>query len=508
MSEVKRILVVDDSPTVRKLILKDLDEMLYEIMEAENGVEAMKMMADFKPHLVTLDVEMPQMGGYDTCAAIRDIKDNVVDGKRRICDTPVIFITANDTIEGRAKGFQSGGTEFVIKPFIKNEIRNAVDRLLRHEGQLQGVTALIIDDSRVVRRLVVNTLETEGVKSIEAENGVEAIKIIVKHENFIDFIITDYLMPVMDGMEFCNQVRNNLGMKDIPILFLTGSEDRSMILEFFKAGATDYLPKPFAKEELFARLNVHLNENKLKKELRERVIDLKRINKVKEEFLAIASHDLRSPLTGIIGFGELLLEVEYLQEDEREYVNYILKSGDFLLSMINDILDLGKIESESFEIELEPTDIVPILESCLHGAQYSAKMKDIRLECSNRFHEENIPLVQGDKSSLTRIFNNLLSNSIKFTPKKGLVDLTVTPSIDKKSILISITDTGIGIPPEKLPLIFDKYSKTSQKGTEGEKSTGLGMSITKQLVERHHGTITVQSKIDQGTSFIINFPII
>ncbi len=497
-----KILVVDDSPMMRRVIKKELMVTEYEIIEAEDGIDAIEMFEKHRPNLITMDVDMPRMNGFDTAKKIGEIISENQDGEQS--KVPIVFVTASDTLEGRAKGFQAGAADFITKPFLPGEVVSTVQGLLKPDAKFKGMTALVVEDSATARKLITNILDQEGLKTIIGTNGNEGFRLMKEYEDEIDIVITDYMMPEMNGDAMCEKIRQELGKKTIPIIFLSGAEDKDSILKFFKAGASDYVNKPFAKEELLARIWTHLETRTLSHKLTSQVLELKRLSKLKDDFLSITSHDLRAPLNGILGFSELLLE-EDLNETHKEYLSHIKNSGDFLLTLINDILDLGKLQSENNSVDFVELSIEELVESSTNTIRHMATPKKIKLDIEKKFTDP--PYIKGDKNSLIRVFNNILSNAIKFTDKEGSVQQIIEHIENDDIVTISIFDDGIGIPEDKIPLLFDKYSKVSRPGTAGEKGTGLGLSITKQLIESHNGTVTVTSESGQGTCFKLAFPL-
>lgn len=498
-----KILVVDDSAMMRNILRKELEDAGYEVHEAVNGKEALDKAEEIKPHLVTMDVDMPEMDGYEAVYKIRTERKLLIPNTEK--DLPVILVTANDTLEGRKKGFKVGAADFIIKPFLKGEVAAAVENLLYPDTTHEGMTILIVEDSNLTRSILVNTLSGEGIKTREAKNGVEALEILQNADESIDLVLTDFMMPEMDGDELCRRVRFELGRNDLPIIFLTAVSESGSMLKIFKSGASDYIVKPFAKEELLARVKVHLESRRLNSKLLDQVIELKRLNKLKDDILSITSHDLRSPLTGIIGFAELLMADKQISSQNQEFIGHIRDSSEFLLTLIADILELGRAHSESSILEYEPLSVIELIESSLNTVRHMATPKQIVIEIKNQLKAK--PHVSGDKNALIRIINNLLSNAIKFTPKQGNVNVVVY-TLDEKQLCIAVEDTGIGIPKKMIPHLFEKYSKASRTGTFGEKSTGLGLSITKTLIEQHGGNIKVKSKEGEGTSFIVTLPLL
>jgi CheY-like chemotaxis protein/two-component sensor histidine kinase len=498
-----KILVVDDSAVIRKLISDELTEAGFRVEEAVDGLDALvKASAGRPPDLITLDVEMPRMNGFLTCEKLREPRyskrfTNYADNQ-----VPIIFITSLDTIEDRRHGFKFGASDFITKPFERGTVVEAVNQVLKPSNNLTGLKVLLVDDSKSARMIISKVLQREGLTVLEAEDGQEAYEIICKQMTEIDLLVTDLHMPKMNGDELCFKVRQELDLKSLPIIFLTASDSQDDVLKLFKVGANDYLIKPFVKEELMARLQVHLQRARLNKRLHESVNELKGLNQMKDELIAVCSHDLRSPLNGIMGFTDLLVEKEYLHKEDKESLQNIKESGEFLLSLINDILDLSKIQSEEVELEKEPVSLVKIAETSINAMRHMAEAKSQAFEFIDNTKNNT---VLGNSSALLRTFNNLLSNAIKFTPEHKKIAFEIGND-EKNYLKVVIQDQGIGIPEDKIPFLFDKFSKTSRSGTGGEKGTGLGMSIIKEMVVKHDGIIDVVSIEGEGTKFTITLP--
>lgn len=203
-----KILIVDDSRVHRKLIRRDLEEEGAEIFEANSGEEALEAIQKIKPDAITLDVEMTGMNGYEVCAKLRSGDHSSIKGHPGLADIPVVFITSSDTLEGREKGFRSGGTDFVTKPFLKGEVQKTIRKLLTKEGPLAGLSALVVDDSNVARKIISSSLASEGIKVVEARDGKEALEFLTNKTN-VDLVITDFEMPEMNGDELCGTYARN-----------------------------------------------------------------------------------------------------------------------------------------------------------------------------------------------------------------------------------------------------------------------------------------------------------
>ncbi|MGK0290403.1 MAG: CheY-like chemotaxis protein/two-component sensor histidine kinase [bacterium] len=500
-----KVLVADDSSFVRRRIREELEAGGYEILEAEDGMQALEILMNETPDLITLDVEMPNMTGYETCLAIRKMMEE--EGRNE--DLPIVFVTTNDTIEGREQGFIAGATEFVTKSSKKGELLKAVNRYLKPGTEWTGLTALIVDDSKSARFLTVQVLKKDGINFIEAESGEEGLEILKERRDEISLVITDYAMLGMNGVEFCQAIRNDLKMTDLAIIFLTGVSEKSSVLNIFKAGASDYIVKPFVKEELLSRIKMHAEAKLLNQKLNQKILELEKIDKQKDNLLGVITHDLRAPLNGILGFVDILREMneeeyEHKENEQHDFLKQIQKSGSFLLELINDLLELNSLHTKTvttntYYPSLNINDIIK--ESILHTKNL-AKQKDISLGFKNDLPEDT--KIKGSKNSLIRVFNNLLTNATKFTPEGGIINVSILES--QKEILIEVDDNGVGIPHDLVPKIFDRFTRITNYGTAGERGTGLGLKITKEIIEQHNGVIKIIEKQEAGAKIHVLLP--
>ena len=212
---------------------------------------------------------------------------------------PVIFITGNDTMEDRKKGFELGAADFITKPFDKGAVLAAVNGILFPAAIPKGITALIADHELASRKVTANCLLREGIDVTEVESGEEACEILRQDKENIDIVITALKLPDMNGNSLCHKIRKEFSMPHVPVIVLTGVSTMHEILEVFKAGASDYLVKPFAREELLARSSVHIERNRINRELSETIENLRAANE------KIKRLSIRDPLTGCYNRGYL-----------------------------------------------------------------------------------------------------------------------------------------------------------------------------------------------------------
>jgi PAS domain S-box-containing protein len=232
--------------------------------------------------------------------------------------------------------------------------------------------------------------------------------------------------------------------------------------------------------------------------------EVERANRLKNEFLASMSHELRTPLHTIIGFSELLTEQleGQLNEKQQRFVGHILQDARHLLELINEILDISKIESGRMELKYEEFSFAQCIDEVLAGIRQQAMLKNIKLENRSSFQRS----LFADRVRIKEIFYNLLNNAVKFTPEGGTV--WVESITDGRRLQILVCDTGIGISENQQSAIFDKFYQIEDSMGRGREGTGLGLAITKHLVEIHQGNIGVESRPGEGSKFKVSFPLL
>jgi signal transduction histidine kinase len=257
------------------------------------------------------------------------------------------------------------------------------------------------------------------------------------------------------------------------------------------------LVKVFADQAVIAIENVRLF-----KEIQAKSAELEVANRHKSEFLASMSHELRTPLNAILGFSEVLAEQMFgeVNEKQAEYLRDIHTSGVHLLSLINDILDLAKIEAGRMDLEVSTFDMTGALENALTLIRERAGRNGVKLELQC---DPQIGACAADERKFKQIMLNLLSNAVKFTPAGGTISVAARRS--QSGIEIAVSDTGVGIKPDDQPLVFEEFRQVGESGAKAQ-GTGLGLALTKKFVELHGGTISVQSELGKGSVFTFMLP--
>jgi signal transduction histidine kinase len=258
------------------------------------------------------------------------------------------------------------------------------------------------------------------------------------------------------------------------------------------------LLKTFADQAVIAVENVRLFH-----EIQEKTRELEAANRHKDEFLASMSHELRTPLNAVIGFSEVLLERMFgeLNDKQEEYLGDILASGRHLLSLINDILDLAKIEAGRMELDLEDFDLAQAIDNAVVLVRERATRKGLVLETALA---PALGEVRADQRKIKQVLLNLLSNAVKFTPEGGRVEVRAARADDH--VEVSVSDTGIGIAVEDQETVFEEFRQVGTDYAKKHEGTGLGLTLSRKFVELHGGRIAVKSRLGEGSTFTFTLP--
>ena len=380
---------------------------------------------------------------------------------------------------------------------------------------LKGAKILIVDDVPANLKVLRGVLEPEGFRILFAPCGEVALKIA--RSETPDLILLDVMMPEMDGYEVCRQLKANPVTAEIPVIFITAKDEAEDIVKGLRLGGVDYISKPFQSEVVVARAETHLKNSRFARELRQKNQELEiardaaeQAKRTQSAFLAAMSHEIRTPMNGVMGMTALLLETQ-LAAEQRDCVETIRTGSRSLLAIINQILDFSKIESGKMELENHPFDLNAVLEGTVELLGPRAAEKNL---CLGYLPELGLPeTLIGDETRLRQILLNLAGNAVKFTAG-GEVVISITkvppenaPASDSEIILLfSVRDTGMGIPEERMNRLFHAFSQMDSSTTRQFGGTGLGLAISKRLAELMDGTLWVQSKVNEGSTFHCSVP--
>lgn len=390
---------------------------------------------------------------------------------------------------------------------------------------------LIVDDIpgniKVLADILVNDYQL-----ILAISGQEAIEISLSQD--ISLILMDVVMPEMDGYEAFRRIKHHVNTKDISVIFITAKDSDADEIRGLELGAVDYIQKPFNPVIVKARVANHMllqwhrhqlqqsknqSKNQLENQVNERTKALQKTlndlqitkeiaekaNQAKTEFISQMSHEFKTPLNAVLGFAQVLGmdSKQPLTPSQQESVQQILFSGKHLLSLINDILDLSTIETGKIQLNFENINLFKLVEECIAIIRQMTVKKEILLVVNKDNHFK--PIIWADYTRMKQIVINLLSNAIKYNHTKGQIDVNIQLVKDNQ-LQLAVKDTGFGIKEDKHAFLFMPFNRLNYENS-AILGAGIGLTITKNLIEAMNGTIGFSSEFGSGSSFWVTIPL-
>jgi signal transduction histidine kinase/BarA-like signal transduction histidine kinase len=368
----------------------------------------------------------------------------------------------------------------------------------QHNVNHEAATILIIDDTPANLDLLYSILIADHYQVRALPDGYMALRAIRAEPP--DLILLDIKMPKIDGYGVCKELKADPQTCDIPIIFISALQETADKIRAFEVGGVDYVSKPFQPAEVLARVRTHLSLRQAQQALIEAKDRAEAANRAKSTFLANMSHELRSPLHTILGFAQLLAQDPEIPEEQRESARYIRQGGESLLSLLNDLLDLAKIEAGHSICYPENWNTTSFFNEIYDLFQFNATQKGLTFTYDA---DGRLPsILHADPRRLRQILINLLGNAVKFT-NDGTIKLRTYYAAP--NLTIEVHDTGSGIPSTMLKTIFEPFQ---QAGSADQKiqGTGLGLSITRKLIDMMNGTLTVTSTEGVGSCFTVQIP--
>jgi signal transduction histidine kinase len=354
---------------------------------------------------------------------------------------------------------------------------------------------LVVDDDASNRKLLQRVLAQEYQVSV-AEDGQEALDALAKGS--FDVVLLDVMMPVLTGLETLERIRSTPALAELPVILLTALTDTQDVVNGLQFGASDYITKPIDLEVVLARVKTQVQFKQLTDSYKEAIAQLQAAQQMKDRLFRIASHDLKAPLANL-RMAEHLLR-EYVDHPQAlAILDTMRETADGMKEVVESFLDAAVFHNGSVKIEPCAVDMAYIVQELVQQYTAAAKNKLITVETG-----ETNGTVTADPARLLQVAGNLLSNAIKYSPFETTV--TIWAEQVGGQIRLNVADQGPGIPPAERARLFQEFSKLSPRPTGGESSTGLGLWISKQLIEMQHGKIGVDCPADGGSVFWIQLP--
>lgn len=366
-----------------------------------------------------------------------------------------------------------------------------------------GDVILLVDDNLDNIELLKKILEKEGHEIAFALSGVQALEVIPKLKPKL--ILLDIMMPGIDGFETCQKLKGNTATREIPVIFISAKNRYEDVVKGFEVGGLDYVTKPFNANEVLRRVKTHLQtqnlidqKNKSEEQARAYSKELEIRNQELKDFINIASHDLREPLRKISMFGNLLEKTTGpLGEEERSYLDKIKSSAFRMEKFLDDILELSLITTQANPFR--KIDLKKVIKQVTNDLEVPILETNGVVECGE------LPIIEGDKFQICQLFQNLISNSLKFHRKEVPPYIKVTRSHDSNGKLnIILEDNGIGFDQRFSSRIFKPFERLHSHNQF--KGSGMGLAICQKIASRHGGKITATSQVGKGSIFTIALP--
>jgi len=484
------VLIVDDEKFFQELLVKILGQEGYDVTVARSGQEALKAFHGGRFRVVVLDLVLPDLMGTDVLTRLKEMDQDVA----------VIMVTAYASLESAIEALQAGAYDYIRKPIVREDLLRSVERAFERQR-------LTVENKILIQQL---KMRLEEVKSLGREKE-EIFRILDE-----GLVVLENNGKIIDLNPKAEQL---LGWQDRP-----ASEGGFLPPEFplpegFFEAVSGSARQPIRATVSFQNsrsenkvidlvgLSMDLGPDSPRYLLGLRdITEIKALERRREEFLTIITHDLRTPLTSMKGFIELLMnEKDDSDQTVKDYLRIIDSESDRMIALISDLLDLDRIDSDKLKLDLSPIVLSEMLTYGIKSMEGIGRQKDVVLRLSIR-GESDALVFMGDKKRFLQILINLYSNAIRFSPRGGAVDTIA--SLDNGHVVVEIQDEGPGVPAEERERIFDKYHQVGQTSPERAIGSGLGLAIVRKIVELHGGNIRIENREDkQGSRFIMELPV-
>jgi two-component system phosphate regulon sensor histidine kinase PhoR len=489
MTEPTRILLVDDETRFRETSARLLTARGFEVIGAENGQAALDILSRNWIDLMLLDLKMPVMGGEECLRQARISHP----------DVPVVIITGHGTLDTAVECMKKGAYDFVTKPFEMDQLlltikRGIEKRNLERKKKYQEEAVRNLIDLNTEKKRLETIISCMANGLMVTNNSMDIIlhnpallRLLGISENLTNPVPMTHLIHDETLIETLKRIQSG----EVP--------EREFFSQEIRVGSK--ILRAISAPTLGPARNVFWAVTGTVTVL-EDVTAFKQLDQMKSDFLNMVAHELRSPLVSIRQLNSVLLEglAGPLQEKQQDFVKRTMNKIDALLGLINDLLDVARLEAGRLVRQQASVDVGKIIEEMVSLMEPRAKEQNIDLTYSFK----DLKPILADPKNIEEVLNNLLSNAINYSPEGGKV--TVAAQGVNQFIEIKVSDTGVGIQAEEIPKIFEKFYRVKHPKTRHVTGTGLGLSLVKGIVEAYHGSVGVESVLGKGTTFTILLP--
>jgi len=493
----RRILIVDDDLNLRRTMSDILETEGYEPVAAATGREALEEVSRTTPAVALIDLRVGDTSGIEVLRGIRQLSP----------ETECIVLTGHATQTSAIEAVNLGAYGYLLKPYAVDQLLVIVQRAIERR---EARRALEESEERY-RRFFQTSRDCTFITSLDGQwldMNDAAVQLFgygskeeLRQVNVREFYVNPadrqmLLQEIKEQGAIENRaidLRRRNGDMIHTLISAVGLHDDLGHLTGFQGTIRDVTERKLAEEAL----------TNYATELAEKNAELERLNEQKNQFLGIAAHELRNPLQFILAYSEFLLDEtsDPLTEDQTQFLSVIRSSSEFVVRLVNDLLDVAKIEAGRLQLNLQPTDLGAIVRQNVSLNRTLAAKRGVGLQ----LHIEPLPVMAIDPDKIEQVLNNLISNAVKYSPPGTAVNVSLSRHNDH--LVLSVQDQGPGIPQDELDKVFQPFETTSVQSPRGEKGTGLGLAITKRIVEGHDGRIWVESEPGRGAAFRLSLPI-
>jgi len=405
-------------------------------------------------------------------------------------EIPCIAFTGNFSAELREKVLAWGVSDYVLKNDARDidYVVNMINRLSAN----RNIRVLVVDDSCSSREIITALLEKLCYQVVAVDSGQHALEVISTGEAF-RILLVDIVMEGMDGFQLLRNLRAEHDVTKMSIIGISGKSDSSEVAKFMKYGGNDFLLKPIEQEQLCCRVNSNA-------QLLDQFDSLNLLNLQKNELLGMAAHDIRGPL-GVVMSGCSMLKKEVTSEHANMLVDLASEAADTMETLLDQLLDFSAIESASISINKTHFNLTKLLERIVRETTLLANDKQQNLIIDPMME---VVWVRADEVRIKEVLQNLISNAIKYSQKGGNIEIAI--SNNHKKVRIEVIDEAGGVPEDEQHHLFDAFCKISTQPTDGERSTGLGLSICQRIMNLHGGEIRYRDNRHIGSIFQVIIP--
>ena len=498
-NENTKVLIVDDDTVLAGIISDHLRLHGFNVETLAHPSTLVEVVNKFNPSIILMDMVFAEsnLAGAAAIEILREHGDM----------TPVIFISVNEDMTSRLNAIRTGAYTYLTKPLDLDLLISNIKMACNIKPDLP-YRVLIVDDDEELIELHAQALIKEDMLVKTLTDPMKTLDTIKDFNP--ELILLDLHMPECSGIEVAMTIRQNSDHDELPIVFLSSEEDISVRMMAIKCGSDDFISKPVNLDYLARATQARIEKSR--KFISSKIIDktiiqrtsaakklAERANKTKSEFISKMSHELRTPLNTILGYTQLL-EIDHdknLKDTQKSNIQHILSSGWHLLALINDVLDISKIEIGHLSLANTETNLDELIHSTIEASKNDASNKSIDISYVNNCHD-NIT-VFADATRLKQVLTNILSNSIKYNVENGNIKITVNAE-NSNQCKVTISDTGRGLPEEKINNLFEPFNRLGLEDTNIE-GNGIGLALSSQLVKLMNGEIGAYNNKKQGSSF-------